>query len=265
MVLADLAGECFDESIELGEYDEMTARVQQRVLAQIRDDRRRRHFVWKRAASIALVAAVLLTLLTVTAYALGLFRLNTNHIPENVTVHGRWIERDGEGNITYVQDMNYPDTNLTFTFDGDTVAHRVEFKPGWLPMEGNSSASDQDGWFFSYGNTGEPTDAQIPYLIDIFYAVPDYELVMLYQSDIVEETSWNGYEVTKIINHNPRSGDENYVLLFSPEYGYMLRVGGSLDLETLERIAQDLEVLITDEEVSYDPDYNIGCINIGRG
>ena len=71
--------------------------------------------------------------------------------------------------------------------------------------------------------------------------------------------------VTKIINHNPNAGDENYVLLFSPEYGYMLRVGGSLDLETLEKIAQDLEVLITDEEVSYDPDYNIGCINIGRG
>ena len=36
-------------------------------------------------------------------------------------------------------------------------------------------------------------------------------------------------------------------------------------METLEKIAQDLEVRILDEEVEYNPDYNIGIINIGRG
>ena len=40
MVLADLASECFDENIELGEYNEMTANIQRRVLAQIKDDHR---------------------------------------------------------------------------------------------------------------------------------------------------------------------------------------------------------------------------------
>lgn len=44
MVLADLVSECFDDSIELGEYNEMTSNIQRRVLAQIKDDQRRKHY-----------------------------------------------------------------------------------------------------------------------------------------------------------------------------------------------------------------------------
>ena len=55
------------------------------------------------------------------------------------------------------------------------------------------------------------------------------------------------------------------MLLVSPDNGYMIRVGGGLDMETMEKIAQNLEVRILDEEVEYNPDYNIGIINVGRG
>ena len=263
MVLADLASECFDESIELGEYNEMTAKIQQRVLSQIRDDSRQKHYTVRRTVSLVLIAAVLVSLLTATAYALGLFKLNKNHIPEDVTVHGEWIERDSEGNITDVQDMRYPDTNLVFTYDCEATPHYVQFKPGWLPMEGFGWG--EDGWYGYYGNDGDSAEGQIPYKIEIFYAHPGYQLVMMYQSDIVEESTWGEYEVTKLINHNPYWGDDNYVLLFNPEHGYMIRVGGGLDMEIMEKIAQNLEVRITDEEVEYNPDYNIGIINVGRG
>ena len=100
MLLTDLAGECFDESIDLGEYDEMTARIQKRVLARVRSDQRRKHYALRQALSIALLAAVLVSLLTATAYALGLFRLNKNYIPEYETVRGSWIERDEAGNLS---------------------------------------------------------------------------------------------------------------------------------------------------------------------
>ena len=263
MVLADLASECFDENIELGEYNELTAKIQRRVLAQIKDDQRRKHFAMRQALSIAIIAAVLVSLLTVTAYALGLFKLNKNHIPEEVTVHGEWIERDSEGNITDIQDMRYPDTNLTFTYDCEATPHYVHFKPGWLPMEGFGWG--EDGWYSYYGNEGDSAEGQIPYKIEVFYALPGYQLVMMYESEIVEETTWSEYEVTKLVNHNPTWGDDNYVLLFSPEHGYMIRVGGCLDMDTLVKIAENLEVRITDEEVDYNPDYNIGIINVGRG
>ncbi len=265
MVLADLASECFDESIALGEYNEMTASIQRRVLARIKDDQRRKHFAVRQTISTILIAAVLISLLTVTAYALGLFKLNKNHIPEEVTVHGEWIERDSAGNITDVQDMKYPDTNLVFTYDCESTPHYVEFKPGWLPSDPSLQLGENEEWYFHMIDDGGSAVGQILYNIDVFYAVPGFQLVMMYQSEILEESLWEGYEVTKLINHNPVWGDDNYVLLFSPEHGYMIRVGGGLDMETLEKIAQNLEVRILDEEVKYNPDYNIGIINVARG
>ena len=113
IVLADLASECFDESIEFGEYNEMTAKIQRRVLAQIKDDQRRKHFAMRQALSIAIIAAVLVSLLTVTAYALGLFKLNKNLITDDYIPRGRWIERDSAGQIINIQDMDYPDANRT--------------------------------------------------------------------------------------------------------------------------------------------------------
>ncbi len=263
MALTELAGQCFDGSIELGEYDESTERLRRRVLAQIRGDRRRRHFALRQALRVAAIAAALVSLLTATAYGLGLFELHKNRIPEDVTVHGQWIERDSEGHIVDVQDMDYSDTNLTFTYDCQAAPHAVVFRPGWLPMEG--SGFGEDGWYSYYWNYGENDAVQIPYNIEIFYAHPDFQLVLMYQSDILEETTWGEYEVTKLVNHNPLWGDDNYVLLFHPEHGYMIRVGGCLDMETMERIAQNLEVRVLEEEAVYDPDYNIGCLNIGRG
>ena len=88
---------------------------------------------------------------------------------------------------------------------------------------------------------------------------------MLYESEILEESSWGEYEVTELVNHNPVWGDDNYVLLFSPDQGYMIRVGGGLDMETMEKIAKNLEVRTLDEQIQYDPDYNIGVLNVGRG
>ena len=264
MTIADLAGECFDESIELGEYSESTARIQKRVLMQIRGDSRRRRYTVRRTVSFVLIAAVLVSLLTATAYALGVFQMHKNQTSEGEEIHGQWIERDEQGNISYVQDMRYPDANLSFTYDCETTPRRVRFKPGWLPMESNDNWTE-DGWYHRLGNIGDDGSGSIPYLIECFYAAPDYQLVMMYPSEILEETTWGEYEVTKILNHNPYWGDDNYVLLFSPGYGYMIRVGGSMDMETMEHIARELEVQITDEEIVYDPDFNIGIVNVGRG
>ena len=105
------------------------------------------------------------------------------------------------------------------------------------------------GWYHYYGVDGESFETQIPYKIEIFYAKPGFQLVVMYESDIVEETTWGEYEVTKLVNHNPYWGDDNYVLLVSPDNGYMIHVGGGLNMETMEKIAQNLKVRILDEEI----------------
>ena len=59
---------------------------------------------------------------------------------------------------------------------------------------------------------------------------------------------------------------ENYVLMFCTEEGYMINVGGTLDLETLAHIARELEVRPTGQKVSKDL---VGgwaeVVNIARG
>ena len=45
----------------------------------------------------------------------------------------------------------------------------------------------------------------------------------------------------------------------------MLYVGGVSDMETLERIAFNLEVRQTEIPYEPNPDYAIGTMNIGRG
>lgn len=36
-------------------------------------------------------------------------------------------------------------------------------------------------------------------------------------------------------------------------------------MEIMDKIAKNLEVKITEEEAEYNPDYNIGILNIGGG
>lgn len=264
IAIADMAADCFPDNVSFDGFDaESTDRITALVMEKIKDEPRCRRYVVRKVVSTILIAAVLVSLLTVTACALGLFKLNKNLITDDYVPHGRWIERDDTGQIIRIQDLDYPDANLFFTFDGDIMPHYIEFKPGWLPMEG--SGWTKDGWYSCYGNNGDSDLEQVPYKIEVSYAIPGYQFVLMFKSKIVEETTWDDYEVTKLINHNPYWGDDNYVLMFNPEYGYMIRVAGGLSMETLEKIAQDLEVRILDEEVEYNPDYNIGIINIGRG
>ncbi len=268
MLLADLADACFDERIELGEYNETTANIQRRVLAQIKNDPRRKHFALRRTISTVLIAAALVSLLTATAYALGLFRLNARLLPEGDTPRGQWVFRDEEGRVEEVQNMQYPGANLVFTYDCEETPHYVEIKPGWLPAEGRGYGEQgwgTDGWFQFFLNEEDDPCGAILYRMECFYAVPDYQLVMMYESEIVEETSWEGYDLIKVVNHDPVVGDVNYVLLFSSEQGFLFRVGGSLDLDTLEKMAKSVEFRATDKEVEYNPDFNIGIINVGRG
>lgn len=272
MYLTDLAEGCFDARVSFSEDAAMTMRVRHRVLSEVRQDPRRKHFSARRTLRVALLAAAMALLFTATAWATGLFRLHTNLIPANQLIHGQWIERDEAGNITEVQDLRYPGANLVFTFDCEATPHRTLFSPGWVPSEGRGFLEDEErwsssteDWYFFFGDEGENAQSPINYQIAVYYAVPNYQLVMMDHSEIVKQENWGEYEVTEVVNQNEHWGEVNYVLLFNPAEGYLLRVGGCDSMETLEKIAQNLEVRVTDVEIEHDPDYNIGIINVARG
>ena len=58
---------------------------------------------------------------------------------------------------------------------------------------------------------------------------------------------------------------ENYVFMFSPDEGYLINIGGTADMETLEHIARDLDVRVTEEIVDYGPEFYVDLLNIVRG
>lgn len=122
----------------------------------------------------------------------------------------------------------------------------------------------------------------IPYLILVEYAYQNQILILngAGAEDIVKHEFWEDYEVYEIRcakdiylrldgeTEQHVQSFENYVLLFSQTGGYMLNIGGSLPMETLEHIARALEVRVTDREPFYrnpSGDYWYSLMNIARG
>ena len=229
----------------------------------------------KKAVTLAL-AAVLLLALGAGAYAAGLFGMNVRPATEEELELGAYPVRDEEGNWDYEAGPQLPADGLTFTWEGDTPVYKVEFRPGWLPQFPNHvwrdgvevrwNAEDWQtylwrdrGQFGSYGDLG------VQYQISLYYAEPGKRLTLWGEYQTVETDTWDDLSVTKVeMLYMEERGPENYVILFSESQGYMVVIGGSDDLETLEHIARELEIRQTDE-LAEPGQSGWGMLNIGRG
>ncbi len=271
IAIADMAADCFPADVSFEGFDpEAAARITARVMAQIKPQPRCRRYVVRKVIGTLLIAAVLVSLLTVTAYALGLFGLNWRMPEPEETINGTWAEENAAGEKFDVG-MYYPDAGMVITYDCDSAPHKIRFKPHWVPAEimvldpGNV---DEEGW---YRKCGHWDADDILYDIGIRYAAPGYQLVVNGDVDLVKEEQWENLAVKELtaawdpVGMAGALANVNYVILFSKEDGYLLTVSGTADLETLEHIAKELEIDVTDELHKYNPDFNIGILNLGRG
>lgn len=253
----------------------------------------------RRVGSLLLIAAVLISLFTISAYALGLFRVEPAALSPEDAENGKWIFTDSEGNETRWGDAC--ENGFSFYFTGDETPRKVEFHPGWLPQEPTfwypwpeqykyrPPVWDMEnaGWLeYLLDDRQRETDffpepgihdIGIPYLVTINYALKDHYLVFNGACEIVKHETWEQFEVYELtcekeIHLNPGVTDredvisrENYVLLFSLDEGFMINVGGTSDLETLERIARNLEIRTTDEPLQFYPGSLVQQINIALG
>lgn len=272
LTIADLADDCVPENILLGSYDAaMAARIKERVMKEIesRPQMKKRHS--RRTMFTLLLAAVLILALSATAYAGGLFRANLKAPPQGETVSGHWIERDGAGNVIEDQLLAYPDAGLVLTFEAEDVPEQVEFRANWLPSPRNDFARDEpgadqaSGWCSLMGDWSDDGTGAVPWVIQTVYAIPNRTLVFMGECEIVKEETWDEYTVTELIADTGYMPPQNILLLFNEEAGYIIELGGAQDFETLEHMARELEVRSTGEKISYNPDFNIGVLNLGRG
>jgi hypothetical protein len=237
----------------------------------------------KKALTLTLAAALLLAL-GITAYAAGLFQMQVEPATEEELELGVYPVRDEEGNWDYEAGPQLPTDGLTFSLSTDGPVCQTEFRPGWLPTQPNHAYQrgtaadviaqegkpwDPEDWYssvsFDTGATGSDGDLGIRYQIFDANLRPGLRLTLMGEYRIVKTETWGDLSVTEVeMLYTDFRGQENYVLLFSESRGFLIVVGGSNDLETLEHIARELEIRQTDVPV-IDTGSTQGLINIGRG
>ena len=272
---------CCPEKVALGTADAaLTQRIRENVMNKIKDGntRPRRRNVTR----ILLLAAVIATLMTATAFAAGIFGMRRETVPADEIPSGYWRFYDSEGELVEEQKLIYPDAGLVFTFTGpDRPRYELEIKPGWLP-EGEHydkcfrNDYTGDGWGNSFG--AFCSHDHIPCQIFAYEVDTGGRMSVLNAEPVtIEEEAWDNWKVTKVVadysstewsSLNKYFSIVNYILMFDEEQGILAVVRGEDSMETLEKIAKNLEIRETDTPVPKGnplDEVQIGMMDIGRG
>lgn len=275
--ITDLTEGCCPERAEPGKRDaELVRRIEREVFMKLNLDGRqlrRRNII-----RTVLIAAVIAALMTVTAFAAGLFTMELHKVEEGEEVSGYWHFYDQEGELTEQQEWTYPEASIVFTFYGPEEEYNMpEFRFGWLPEEGEhyeEQKSMSEGWMYSYGLMCQcdiiPCQAGV-----MSVPVNGYRGVLNGEATVLKEEVWDCWDVTEIqVDYSNCTTVRwpkpvNYIYMFDQERGYLAYVRGCDGMETLEKIARNMEIR---ESEAPDPGYGspldeiqIGVFDLSRG
>lgn len=275
--ITDLTEGCCPERAEPGKRDaELVRRIEREVFIKLNMDRRRLRR--RNIIRTVLIAAVIAALMTVTAFAAGLFSMERHKVEEGEEVSGYWRFYDKEGNLTEQQEWTYPEASIVFTFYGPEEEYNMpEFRFGWLPEEGEhyeEQKSMSEGWMYSYGLMCQcdiiPCQAGV-----MSVPVNGYRGVLNGEATVLKEEVWDCWDVTEIqVDYSNCTTVRwpkpvNYIYMFDQERGYLAYVRGCDGMETLEKIARNMEIR---ESEAPDPGYGspldeiqIGVFDLSRG
>lgn len=281
--IADLMDAVKDDSVDLEPVDLASAeRIKELTMKKIQEQARPHIHTLRRTLLIAAAAALILAL-GVTAYATGLFRQNLKRMSadETLRVHLVTVNPDGAAEEYNIDARGI---GMVIDYEGASAAKEVEFKPGWLPevaggtYVGGRGDHAGEGWYRSYEaledmNLPRTDDSGlgIPYQIEIHYASPGFRYVVFGECEVIRETKVGTLELTSFVQRqhysSGRTSVTNFALLFSPDEGWMISVGGDESVETLEKIARGLQVRGTGNAVT-PPDLSqtdFCALCVGRG
>lgn len=185
----------------------------------------------KRFSKTLLIAAVVTALLAATALAAVVFG---TRVQPTDGVTGHW---NG-------QSINFDAAKLYVTFDSSAPRHEYQFRANWLPSAPTVGAA---GEFTEYvTNDGEGPIK--PYEINAYTHLDLQGVRYCFdgKETLVRQDLWNGYERTEVVidySETPHSFKTvNYLLLFQPEDNYLIYIAGTDSMETMEKIADNLEI-----------------------
>lgn len=226
-----------------------------------RSSERTVHMSKKKIITFALVAALVLSLVTV-AYAV--FSVYTARVPASEeTFRIKWEENAGG----YIE---WTDVKLAVTFPETAESREIEFRPGWLPEE--LSLLKTEKWLDRLtaeglrGNYPDMTGYQ-PLLIEIYYMSMFNDggalLLLYYTPENVIEEHWDeqGVEImrfhaTQVLPANDYSPElmleQDILLMSNPKAGWVIRLAGEAGMDTLVKVAKNLEIRETGNALTYD-------------
>ena len=235
----------------------------------------------RKLGRILLIAAVIVCLLTATAYATGVFTFSTRVPDAEETFRIRWDESE-QGYL------EWKDAKLVLTFPAAAESREIEFRPGWLPFELASempgcqpwSGLSSDTWFrrfsaeslmwqngkavpFSPGTVAQPLQIEV-------YSMSQFNdgggMLMLYctpgeiteehwdesDADVMIFTATEHFDARPELRMDAYTLTYNHVLLANAEEGWIVSVCGELDRDTIVKTAKILEIRLSGETFTYD-------------
>ena len=269
--ISDICPDCCLENVQLGTADaELSARIKAMTMQKLGVGKPE---INRKPLRILLLVAAAAAFFATAAFAIAEYTMNVKDVQEqDGVVSGRWLEVGDDGTVLEEQTFYYPDAGMLFTFDGPDYEYNLpEFRTGWLPTEPDFGSPDGEGW--SMYLSGQTEGGGIGYIISA-NSVPtgeDSKYVLNGKTRVVKQENWGGWEVTEIVSDyteclRRRTYDTaNYILMFDPERGYLVIVSGEEDMETLERIAKNLEIRESDEPCRNTYSETVGTLDIGYG
>ena len=271
--ISDLMDQNCPESVELGATGkDMTRRIESMVMKKIDVEQPKPRRMRRKTVSTVLLAAAIALLLGSAAYAVSGWFMKLRKTEEPETGYFRAV--DAEGKLTTDFKVTFPDAGMVLSFEGPKERkNQPEFRCFYLPSEANFGFTDEEGWTIYLSDQGE--GANLPYIISAsnVYA-GTHKSVINGEVTLVKEEDWGDWHVTELTSDYTKCTlrwtyeRANFVLLFNSEQGWLVSVTGTAPLETLEHIAQELEIRDSGEPAFSGEDQVVeamGMIDPGRG
>lgn len=266
--LTDICCLCSPDALVAGVSNgRMVQRVKNRVFSELGMAPIKR--TGRAVKTIVLIAAII-SLLSTTAFAISRYYLVLKPVSD-ASVSGYQLERDDAGGILNMHKEVFPDAGMVFSFTGPDESTNVpEFRCFWLPEEPDTGGTDAEGWSSYLAVTGE--DTELPYIIGRGAAASGCTLVLNGDVSIIKEEYWGDWYLLELHSDYTNctlrwpSENANYILLFNEQNGFLIIIGGTLDMETLEHIARELEIRDSGRPNPVHAfEENLGQIDIGTG
>ena len=267
--ISELCSDCCPENVALGKPDaELAARIKAKTLKKIGVQPARRRV----RVRTLLLAAVIAAFFGSAAYAVVRYNMNLQDVQDqDEVVSGRVLEVSTDGEVLSDQTFYFPDASMVLSFTGpDESYNRPEFKANYLPSE-PTNVSGVGEWTTYLSDDGR--DNIMPYLITAENVnTGNSKGVLNGRTEIVKQENWDCWEITEISSDYTECQSfcsweiVNYIFMFDPERGYLIRISGTDSMETLEKIAKNLEIRESGMPPFESPfSEEIGILDLGRG